>query len=44
MSTKQQRTTAVARRLVAMLHGGVMVVTTALVTAFDPKLPPFKGD
>lgn len=31
------------RRLTAVLTNAV-VVTTAFVAAFDPKIPPFRGD
>jgi len=32
------------RRVTALLNTNVLLATTALITAIDPKIPPFKGD
>jgi hypothetical protein len=40
VSTKPPR----RRRIAALFNSTALVATTALITAIEPKAPPFKGD
>jgi hypothetical protein len=40
VATKRSR----RRRVAALLNANALLATTALITAIEPKSPPFKGD